>query len=210
MLIFDIETFKVGRKDYIWEFAAVDNKSGLYAHWINGTSFAIAKRVMKDNPEKLMFFGDKQLKHCNRNKHRLVKKDSFIFLVNRIIEAHKVVAAYNIEFDKRHLEKNGVDFSGTRKICLWGSFINSHVNSKYFKWAFDNEYVTEKGNPRTDAETAYRYVTDIDSYSHQHFALSDCWTEATIWEAIAKRKGKLEEKTSFWRVKKQLKKYGYK
>jgi len=211
MLILDVETLQVGRKNYVWEFAAIDNKTGLYAHWINGKAVAFAKYLMDEGKfDKLRFFGPEQLKHCEKNLHRFVKFDSFVNLINRIVTNHKVVSAYNIQFDKKQLSNIGVDFSGTRQVCIWGSFINSHVNSRYFKWAFDNEYVTEKGNPKTDAETAYKYVTGIDEYKHQHYALADCWSEASIWEAVRARKGKLESKTTFWDVKKKLKKYGYK
>jgi hypothetical protein len=207
MLILDIETMQIDGKDFIWEFAAVDTKTGLYAHLINEDNVKGAIKFFNRTKRYPRFFEHKQIQYCYKNRHLYIDSDGFKYAINKIIENHKVVAAYNISFDKRHLQNIGINFDNTRSVCLWGSFINSHVNSRYFKWAFDNEYVTPKGNPKTDAETAYKYVTGDTGYIHQHFALADCWTEATIWENIKKRKGKLEESTTFSDVQKKLKKY---
>ncbi len=205
MLIFDIETVQIDGETYIWEFACVDTITFLQANFINKNTIEIVRELQ--GKVNIKFYEKKQDNYVKKNSHKMVNQTYFKKVIQRIFNGYKVIAAYNINFDKKHLTDFGIDFTNTRPVCLWGSFANVFVNSKYIKWALDNQFVTAKGNIKTDAETAYKYVTEDMNYKHLHFALADCYSEAVIWNAIKKRKGKTYSGTTYRDIKKIVKKY---
>ena len=205
MLIFDIETVRIEGQMYIWEFACVDTNTFLQANFINKNTIDIVRELQ--GVVDIQFYGKKQDDYVNKNAHKMVNQAYFKKVIQRIFDGYKVIAAYNINFDQKHLTDFGVNFKGTRTVCLWGSFAEAYVTSKYIKWALENQFVTEKGNIKTDAETAYKYITKDMDYEHLHFALADCYSEAVIWNGIKKRKGKTYSTTSYNDIKKIIRKY---
>ena len=209
MLILDIETYQIRGKSYIWEFAAVDSITHAFYHVINGPMIDKARKLLAQK-FNVRFFEDHHVSYCLTTKAAIVNNQEFYETIQRVIDNYSVIAAYNLNFDYRELQKQHVVFPEyQKKVCLWGSFINSHVNHKYVKYCYDHEYLSEKGYVQTSAEIAYRYITQDHGYIHQHTALADCWSELEIWEQIKKRKQKLESSTTFHNVRKRLTQLGY-
>ncbi len=210
MLILDIETYQICGKTSIWDFAAIDTVTEEEFHFINAPMVAKANQLLRDN-FNVRFFEQHHVDYClnNQTAQRLNNKEFYV-AIQELINSQKVISAYNLNFDYRELKKQGIQYpTKQKKVCLWGSFINAFVNHKYIKFCYDNDYVSEKGNIKTNAEVAYRYISGNATYEHQHTALSDCWSELEIWQGILKRKQKLESSCSFANVKKRCKQLGY-
>ena len=209
MLLLDIETFQIKGKTSIWDFGAIDTVTGEESHFFNSPQVARANKLLRQN-FNVRFFEQHHVDYCLNNQTATrLNNQEFYERIQDLVNQHKVVAAYNVNFDVRELKKQGVKFKGIKPLCLWGSFVTAYVNNKYVKWCFDNEYVSDKGNIQTNAEVAFRYLSGNAGYVHQHTALSDCWSELLIWNKIKGRKQKLEKSGSFALVKKRLKKLGY-
>jgi len=211
MLILDIETYQICGKSTIWDFAAIDSITEEEFHFINAPAVAHANQLLRDN-FNVRFFEQHHVNYCLNNQTALrLNNKEFKEAIQELVNGYKVISAYNINFDYRELKYHRIKFPEKQKrVCLWGSFVSAYVNHKYVKYCHDNQYVSEKGNILTNAEVAYRYISGDDDYIHQHTALSDCHSELEIWNAIKKRKQKLESKCSFANVKKRLKQLGYK
>jgi hypothetical protein len=210
LLILDIETFQICGKSSIWDFAAIDSATGEYFHFMNAPMVAKANQLLRDN-FNVRFFEAHHVNYClsNQTAKRLNNKE-FFEAIQALINSQKCISAYNLNFDYKELKKQCITFpERQKKVCLWGSFINAYVNHKYVKYCYDNNYISEKGYIRTNAETAFRYISGHEDYIHEHMALADCWSELEIWEGIVKRKQKLESSCSFANVKKAVKKLGY-
>lgn len=110
------------------------------------------------------------------------------------------VAAYNTKFDRRALNntlrfltdgKSRYFFPyGVKFYDIWTMAANTIFQTQtYRKMAYDNEWYSEKGNVRTTAEHAWRYLTKNADYDERHTALEDvkiemeimlhCWKKCT-------------------------------
>ena len=211
MLLLDIETYQICGKSTIWDFAAIDTITKQEFHFLNSTAVAKANQLLREN-FNVRFFESHHVNYCldNRTAIRCNNKE-FFGAIQDLVDKHRVICAYNINFDYRELKHHRIKFhKNLKKVCLWGCFINAFVNHKYINWCYDNEYLSPKGNIQSNAEVAYRYLSGDDGYVHQHTALSDCWSELVIWERIKARKQKLESGCSYSHLKKRLKKLGVK
>ncbi len=118
------------------------------------------------------------------------------------VKRHNVreIWAYNINFDKQTLNRTTRDLShGWRKWFfpfgvtlrdIW-DFAGSTIcdTAKYVKWCKANGYMTKTGNPVTNAETVYRYITGSE-FTEAHTALADCEIELAILGRCLRRKKK--------------------
>lgn len=132
---------------------------------------------------------------------------------NRICRAYNVrdIWAYNCKYDQAALNyttnqlSNGFcDFFtpyGTRYRDIWdyaGSTICNTV--KYVNWCRENGFISPAGNPRTNADTVGKYITNNLDFEEQHTALSDCEIELQILLAALKRHSKARHsKGQGWR-----------
>ena len=210
MLILDIEAYQINGKSSIWDFGAIDTVTGKEYHFINAPLVTKACRLLRAD-FNIRFFEQHHVDYCLSNQTALrLDNREFFEAIQALINKQKVISAYNLNFDYRELRKQGISFPAKmHKVCLWGSAVNCLVNHKYVKYAYGNNYVSERGNVQTSAEIMYRYVSGDDSYIHQHTALSDCWSELVIWEAIKKKKQKLASSCSWSNVQQKLRKLGY-
>ena len=104
----------------------------------------------------------------------------------------KAFCAYNAPFDfyralnntMRHLLKKEKAYFfpyGTQFFDIWHMACASILCRKgYDKMAYENEWVSEKGNVRTNAEKAFAYLSGNTEYEERHTALADCEIEAQI------------------------------
>lgn len=99
--------------------------------------------------------------------------------------------AYNIEFDlgavkntQRIITKSQFllfeDYS-IKTNCIWGMAAETILSQTTFiRTAIENDWVSEKGNIKTNAEVAYRYITGEHDFIEDHTALSDAIIETAI------------------------------
>lgn len=186
MLLFDTETFNLNGKRFIWEFAGIDTKSLQTFHYLNGSNLRQAL-AGKCNADQLMFFNRYQLKHAC--KYIWLENDDFIDCISNVIGRYRILTAYNISFDVGVLSNIGLVLDDYKLLDLWGSFVKIiGCTKKYIIWCNNNGYLTKTKLPRTDAETAYRYLSGSQSFSTPHLAIKDVEHELVIYKALQKRK----------------------
>jgi DNA polymerase III epsilon subunit-like protein len=114
--------------------------------------------------------------------------DDFAMISQRY-NAHTVMCAYNAKFDYSVLNANANMYYGR-------NFFNANIEvvdimtmalaticntNKYVRWCNVNEFVTEKGNVKTSAESVYAYLIRDTEFVEAHHALQDCEIEADIY-----------------------------
>ena len=130
-----------------------------------------------------------------------VRKWSDIFdRMKEAIEQHKVtvIAAYNLAFDARVMGLMQERFGdGSRMLqehhktlCLWNLACMTRLNTARFRNTADNfGWKSEKGNYKTSAEIAYRYMMHSPDFVEDHTALADCIVEVAVMaECLASKK----------------------
>lgn len=123
----------------------------------------------------------------------------------------KDVWAFNARFDETALNatirafSNGFQGFFIPFKCnvrdIW-DFAGSTIckTKKYVKWCFDNGKMTASGNPATNAETVFAYLSQQLDFKERHTALNDCHIELAILLACFKRKQKARQsKGQGWR-----------
>lgn len=105
----------------------------------------------------------------------------------------KVLSAYNIAFDNRAIRQTMEvvasdmltkwDKFNARlsKLCIWDLATDTLMQNEDFKEvAYEQGWISEKGNFQTNAEVAYRYLTKDYSFIEEHTALADVYIEYEI------------------------------
>ena len=188
MLLFDTETVNIKGKNVIWEFAGIDTKSLKIYHFFHGENIRLALNT-KCNGGSLMFFNKYQLKHAS--KYPWLEKDDFLFSIQECLSRYKTLTAYNIGFDAGILKGLGFILDDFSLLDLWGSFVKIIAcKPSYITWANSNEYLTKTKIPKTDAETAYRFLSGIKDFRTPHLAIDDIKHELVIYEALQKTRKK--------------------
>lgn len=101
------------------------------------------------------------------------------------------VYAYNITFDKGAINDTQTYLSKSKFLlfedyniktnCLWGMAAETILSQVgYIRTALENNWVSEKGNIKTSAEMAYRYITGEHEFIESHTALDDSIIETEI------------------------------
>lgn len=124
------------------------------------------------------------------------------FFADCVAYGVKDVWAYNCRYDRMALN-NTVKTLSNEFVTdffpadvsirdIWGAAGTTICNTKkYVRWCMDNNYLTEKGNPITNAEIVYSYLIQ-DDFVEDHTALADCEIELDILNAALKRKQKMD------------------
>lgn len=101
------------------------------------------------------------------------------------------VYAYNMNFDKRALN-NDQKFVTENKYryffpfetafkCIWNMACQVLLaRPSYIKMAIKNNWISEKGNIKTNAECCYRYITKNPNFVEAHKGIDDVNIEAEI------------------------------
>lgn len=105
----------------------------------------------------------------------------------------KVLSAYNVAFDHRALlATTGLTASHmlpklekllgrTELLCIWNLAVDTLMaKEEYTDFAIANKFISEKGNIITNAEVAYRALTNDVEFTEQHTALADVEIEVEI------------------------------
>lgn len=124
--------------------------------------------------------------------------------VNNLISKYNIseVWAYNAIFDTKALNNtisvlsNGfvnTYFNGVTVKCIMAAFKQVAANSRnYFKCAIANGQVSNAGNIRLTAESAYQYFSGENDFVEAHTALADAEIEAFILSRCIRRKRKID------------------
>lgn len=134
-----------------------------------------------------------------------------------LCDFHDIAAipAYNMQFDNRALS-NTCSFLYDNKNwlnrniplwCIWAGACESVLNTeKFIKWAVKNGHISPKGNPRTNAEVCFQYMTGNGKFAEEHTGGRDAEIEAAILSAILRRKKRpsFEVKAMPWRTPAKL------
>lgn len=127
--------------------------------------------------------------------------------IKRIFEARRIiindmkkyhvnkVGAYNMGFDKRATNNDVRYISGsfwrwffpygTKFFCIWNMACSSILNTKAFAdFAIKNNFISDCGNIRTNAEITYRYITGVIDFEESHTGLEDVKIEREIFLAV--------------------------
>jgi hypothetical protein len=111
----------------------------------------------------------------------------------------KTICAYNAKFDFRAIKTTnkllGFDSffnKPMRVLCLWECACELIMSNRNYKQtAIALGWVTDKGNIRTSAEMAYRYIQNDFDFIESHTALDDARIESIILEYCFNTKKKL-------------------
>lgn len=101
------------------------------------------------------------------------------------------VWAYNCNFDRnalnttvRYITKSNVRWFfpyGVEFHCIWNFACETILQQKrFFKMAEKENWFSEKGNLRTSAEIAYRYMHKVADFEEKHTGLQDVLIEVEI------------------------------
>lgn len=110
----------------------------------------------------------------------------------------KVISAYNIAFDYKALNATNSFFNlGDKKLmdtidkktllCIWSLACDTILDTDdYRQYATMKNFISDKGNFLTNAESCYRYLVKDETFEEEHTALADVEIEQKILEYIIK------------------------
>lgn len=190
-IVFDTETVTAGR--VIWNFAAMEDNTDtgertLLANLVNKSYFdhsAMSGAMFAPNEEKRLIVQNAEFVGVSSFMHR-------IGLIIEYANDNKIpMGAYNVPFDVRAIaataefyDRNHFPTINTT-FDLYRDFVAS-VPLEYFLWTLATKRITEKGNPRMNAESAYAFITRTD-FVESHTALEDVQAEIEIMHWLDKR-----------------------
>lgn len=119
--------------------------------------------------------------------------------ITGLIDFHDIeaIAAYNAGFDCRGLKSTTNWLFDNpnwlnRQVPVWDIWrgaCDSIMNTeKFIRWAVKTGNFTAKGNPRTNAEVCFQYITGNVGFQEEHTGGRDAEIEAAILAAILRRK----------------------
>lgn len=128
------------------------------------------------------------------------------------------VGAYNMGFDKRACN-NEVRYETksflrwffpyyTKFFCIWNFACNTILNNDYVVWAIEHNFVSASNNIITNAETVYKYLTNMLDFVEEHKGLDDVKIEAVIFAECYKVDAQADREicSSCWRKVQKLRK----
>lgn len=111
----------------------------------------------------------------------------------------KTICAYNAKFDFRainntnkHLGLGKFFDKPIRTLCLWETACGLIMSNKNYRETARNlGWTTDKGNIKTSAEMAFRYIQNDFDFIESHTALEDAQIESIILEYCLNKKKRL-------------------
>lgn len=201
ILVIDTETCDLEGNVYDVGFVITDKKGHIY-HEFN----ALVWETFTD-ADKMMgaFYAKKMFTHyapmLNDGRVKLETWENVSGAIREIAAFYDVqtVAAYNLGFDGRVMANMRQQFGtaplfadGIRELDLWQFACEVRLNRQtYRKLAIAKGWVSPKGNIRTGAEYAYRFVSGEHGFIEDHTALSDVHIEVAIMAECFKQKRKV-------------------
>lgn len=122
-----------------------------------------------------------------------------------------IVCAYNCAFDLRALNNTADMYTIYNAFFPDDTEFNCIMNMatqvllqrpSYYKKAWENQWYTDKGNVKTSAEIAYRFITNNPNFEENHTGLEDVQIEVKIMVACIRTHKKMDRsiKQNCWQV----------
>lgn len=202
-LVIDIETSQEGNP-FNLAYAVMDKKGSI----IESNDFIIAE-YRKDglfsgdgvfSPEKTAQKLAILRARYKAGKISLLSLNDLQGLLDRLFNQYgAVLTAYNLQFDKGVLSKQGIVWAG-KSFCLWQlSLATICKNPRFLRSVIAAREVTPKGMVRTNAEVVARYATNNPALVELHLALDDVIDECRILHYILRQKKRLAFESYNWR-----------
>lgn len=172
--------------------------------WVIYDIFVGEKEKMKS-----AYYADKlpqYQKDLNEGKRKMVRFQTAFFTIRNLIKKYNIhgVPAYNTAFDVRalnntlkHTTNGKYRFFfpiGVQFIDIWNMACSTIFQRKaYFKKADSNGWISPAGNVLTNAEVAFRHLTDNADFEESHTALEDVNIEMQIYLKCKKAGCKSED-----------------
>lgn len=207
LIIIDTETAGSIGKPYVYDlgFRVIDTKGNVYEEfsWVIYDVYVGMKDLMKTAyyAHKLNEYED----GLKQGKWKMVKAITAFKKIRDIMRDYNIteVVAYNTNFDHRALD-NTIRATtpyrwffpaGTEFLDIWNMACSTLYQRKtFFDKAHANNWQSDKGNVRTNAEVGYAYIANLDEFAESHTALEDVKIEMQILLACLRAKVKAEDK----------------
>lgn len=192
----------------------VDNKTG---NVMESFSFAISETFADSRTMKSAYYAAKLpqyfegMGYTDAAKWRVVTFHEAMAHVRGLCKRYNIrkAWAYNCKFDEaalnattRHYSNGFVGFFlpyGVEWCDIW-DYSDCLRGTRFLRFCEAHEFFTEKGNPQTNAEVMYAYLTDNADHVERHTALSDATEEAAILTAARRKHSrKSTSKGQGWR-----------
>ncbi len=201
-LILDTETADLTGAVYDVGYTIADKNGNILAerNWLVEEIFTNADKMMGAFYAKKIF--THYAKMLDSQEISLMPWESIVQIMRKDMETFNVtvVAAYNAGFDTRVMASTHkmLGFGGkvlekaVKILDLWQFACETKLSQKeYKKIAKAQGWVSPKGNIKTGAEFAYRYITRNFEFIEDHTALSDARIETLILAECFKMKKKV-------------------
>lgn len=196
-------------------FKVIDNDGTEYEKFslVVGDIYAGQREMMKSS-----YYADKLPKYEVKLANGERKMFSFYTirkLVHDLMKKYNVtkVYAYNMNFDRRALNNTQRFVTeghykyffpyGTEFRCIWHMACQTLMSRpSYIKYALKHNFVSEKGNIKTNAECCYRYLINDPTFEEEHQGIDDVNIEIKILLACRKQHKKMntEPYSACWRM----------
>jgi hypothetical protein len=193
IMVLDTETASLQGAVYDVGYTIADAKGNILL-----TKTFLIEEVFTDS-KKMMgaFFASKMFTHYARMlQDGLIRIESWQHVVDNMrwdTDQHNVniIAAYNLPFDRRVLAETHKALGYVRPILprmkqldLYRFACEAKLNTQLYRdCATANNWLTDAGNFRTNAECAYRYISGNWDFIESHTALHDAIIETEIMAA---------------------------
>lgn len=190
-LILDTETADLTGSVYDVGYTIADKKGNIFVerNWLVEEIFTNAEKMVG------AFYAKKLFSHyapmLSRGEIKLTPWAEIVEAIRLDCAEFgvTVIAAYNAGFDLRVMKATHkmLGFSGSvlqapcKVLDIWQFACETKLSQKaYIALALEHGWVSPKGNIKTGAEFAYRYVSRDYSFAEDHTALSDARIETAI------------------------------
>lgn len=192
----------------------MDNKSG---EIVERFSFAISETFAESRTMQSAYYAAKLPKYyegmgyTDSAEWKVVSFREAMVYVRDLCKRYDIrkAWAYNCKFDEAALNATTRYFSngfaafflpyGVEWCDIW-DYSDCLRGTKFLRFCEAHDFFTEKGNPKTNAEVMYGYITGNAEHVEKHTALSDATEEAAILTAARRKHSrKSTSKGQGWR-----------
>lgn len=212
-LVLDVEATGLNHV-YDIGYAVIDKRGNIYTT----QSFVVLDIITDTTDMDTAYYRDKLPQYWRNVAHGSHAPAWLNAIRQQVLQTMKqyginTVVAYNATYDVKALNDTIAYVTGycqsqffpadTIVWCVYTMACQVLFTQKtYIKQAIKKGWVTKKGNMRTSAEFAYRYITGQDAFEEEHMGLADVLVEIAIFDKCI-RQHKVMVKTSIgnpWRI----------
>ena len=186
-IVLDVESLLYG-KPYNIGYIIADKGGNIYKQ----DNVAILANISKVSAPAFRILSDTDKPRKDRQFH-ILTNEGFKRQFFKDLKNYNIDTIYTFtNFDKARLNTLfdiSVKFIDIRPMIL------NVLPDRYIKFCFKNNFITSKGNIRTNAETIYRYLTKNPDFKEEHIGLPDAQIEFEMLMKVIKWKKKSGKKS---------------